>query len=216
MAGFLLFLFWHKRSAHGLVFLFNDLKAVGRKTHGFFFEVFNNMNIVLIGYRCCGKSSVGKRIAEKLGRRFIDSDDLIIEKAGLSINEMVKEKGWPYFRALEKEVIKEISAEDNLVIATGGGVITDETNIINLKANGFIVWLDADIETIKKRLKGDNASIENRPSLTGDNPVDEIREVMEKRRPVYRQACNISIDTDKMNINDVADMIIYKLKKLEG
>ena len=68
---------------------------------------------------------------------------------------------------MEKAVIKEVSVQDNLVIATGGGVVTDETNITHLKANGFIVWLDADIDTIKKRLKGDNSSAENRPSLTG-------------------------------------------------
>jgi shikimate kinase len=174
------------------------------------------MNIVLIGYRCSGKTSVGKMIADKLGRRFVDTDNLIIEKAGRSINEMVKEKGWQYFREMERDVIKEISAGDNLVIATGGGVVTSDINIDNLKANGIIIWLDADVETVKKRLTRDNSSKENRPSLTGDNPVDEIGEVMEKRRPLYMKACNISIDTDKMNINDVADMIIYKLKKLEG
>jgi shikimate kinase len=170
------------------------------------------MNIVLIGYRCCGKTSVGKLIAEKLGRGFVDTDALIIEKAGLGINEMVKEKGWQYFREIEKEVIKEISEQDNLVIATGGGVITDATNIANLKANGIVVWLDADIDTIKNRLKGDNTSIENRPSLTGINPGDEIREVMEKRGPLYRDACDIKFDTGKMDINDVADMIIKRVK----
>jgi shikimate kinase len=170
------------------------------------------MNIVLIGYRGSGKTSVGKLIAKKLGRGFVDTDNLIIEKAGSSINEMVKEKGWPYFRDMEKDVIKELSGSDNLVIATGGGVVTNDINMDNLKANGIIIWLDVDVETVKKRLSRDNTSKENRPSLTGDNPVDEIGEVMEKRRPLYMKACNISIDTDKMNINDVADMVIKRVK----
>jgi len=113
------------------------------------------MNIVLIGYRCTGKTSVGRLIAHKLGRRFVDTDDLITEKSGCSINEMVKEKGWPYFRDMEKAVIKEVSAQDNLVIATGGGAVTSDINMENLKANGFIVWLDADINTVKRRLKGE-------------------------------------------------------------
>jgi shikimate kinase len=170
------------------------------------------MNIVLIGYRCSGKTSVGKLIAHKLGRRFVDTDDLIIQKSGCSINEMVKKKGWPYFRDMEKSVIKEISTEDNLVIATGGGVVTSESNMGNLKANGFIVWLDADIDSIKRRLKGDNNSQESRPSLTGDNPVDEVSGVMEKRMPLYMKACNMKVDTSKMNINDITDMVIERVK----
>jgi shikimate kinase len=174
------------------------------------------MNIVLIGYRCSGKTSVGKKVAHKLGRRFVDTDELIIEKSGCSINEIVKEKGWPYFRDMEKAVIKEVSEQDSLVIATGGGAVINDINMENLKVNGIIFWLDADIDTIKKRLERDNRSTENRPSLTGNNPVDEISEVMEKRMPLYSNACNMKIDTSKMNINDAADMIIYKIKTLEG
>jgi hypothetical protein len=78
MAGFLFFLFWHKRSAHGLYFCFFDLKAVGKKNHGLFFEVWE-YEFVLIGYRCSGKTSIGRLIAHKLGRRFVDTDDLIIK-----------------------------------------------------------------------------------------------------------------------------------------
>lgn len=170
------------------------------------------MNVVLIGYRCSGKTSVGKLIAHKLGRRFVDTDDLIIGKAGCSVNEMVKEKGWPYFRDIEKDVIKEVSEQDNLVIATGGGAVITDINMENLKANGFIVWLDANIDTIKRRLEGDNRSTESRPSLTGNNPVDETTEVMEKRGPLYSKACNMKVDTSKMNINDVADMVIERLE----
>ncbi|MBN1905459.1 MAG: shikimate kinase [Deltaproteobacteria bacterium] len=170
------------------------------------------MNIVLIGYRCSGKTSVGKLIAHKLGRGFVDTDDLIMEKAGCSINEMVKEKGWPYFRDMEKAVIKEVSEQDNLVIATGGGAVIKDINMENLKANGFIIWLDANIDSVKRRLKGDNRSTENRPSLTGNNPVDETAEVMEKRGPLYSKACNMKVDTSKMNINDVADMVIERVE----
>ncbi len=170
------------------------------------------MNVVLIGYRCSGKTSIGRLIAHKLGRRFVDTDDLIIKRSGSSISEMVNKSGWQYFRDMEKAVIEEISTEDNLIIATGGGSVTIESNMENLKSNGFIVWLDADIDTLKKRLKGDDTSPESRPSLTGNDPVDETFGVMEKRRPLYMKACNLKIDTSKMNINDAADMVIERLK----
>ena len=97
------------------------------------------MNIVLIGYRCCGKTSAGKYIAEKLNRKFIDTDDLIKEKAESSIDDIVFRHGWQYFRELEKGVIKEVSSNDNLVIATGGGVVTERENVDNLKKNGLII-----------------------------------------------------------------------------
>ena len=83
------------------------------------------MNIVLIGYRCCGKTSAGRSIAESLGREFIDTDEMIIEKAGCSIDEIVSGHGWEYFRRLENDIIKSVSSMENMVIATGGGVVTD-------------------------------------------------------------------------------------------
>ncbi len=172
------------------------------------------MNIVLIGYRCCGKSSTGKRIAEKLGRGFIDTDLLIVKRAGCNIDEMVSMHGWKYFREIEKAVIKEVSSGDNLVIATGGGAVTDAVNIENLRANGFIVWLNADADIIKNRMNGDASSAENRPSLTGRDPSDEIKKVLEQREELYRNASDLEIDTGKININDTADMIIDKAEKL--
>jgi shikimate kinase len=173
------------------------------------------MNIVLIGYRCCGKTSTGKLLAEKLGRKFVDTDDLVIEKTGCTISEMVERNGWHYFRDLERDVVKELSAMDGLVIATGGGIVTNEVNIENLKVNGFVVWLYADIDTIKKRLNEDWKSTENRPSLTGGNPSDEIKKVVEQRKPLYTSASDMAVDTTKLNINEVADMIVEKMRKQE-
>ena len=174
------------------------------------------MNIVLIGYRCCGKTSAGKLIAEKLGRRFIDTDELIVEKAGCGIDEMVSRHGWKYFRGIEKDVIKKVSAMENMVIATGGGVVTDEENVKNLKANGFVVCLYADTDIIRERLYKDKRSAESRPSLTGDNPSDEIKNVLEQRKPLYMNASDVVVDTSQLDINEVADMVIDNLKTLES
>ena len=171
------------------------------------------MNIVLTGYRCCGKTSAGKLIAAKLGREFIDTDELIIEKAGCSIDKIVSNRGWDYFREIEKSVIKEVSSKENMVIATGGGVILNEENIVNLKKNGFVVWLYANIDIIRKRLIEDTVSDENRPSLTGVNPSDEIKTVLEEREPLYKSAGDVAVDTGKLSINEVADVIIEETGK---
>lgn len=171
------------------------------------------MNIVLIGYRCCGKTSTGKILAQRLDKKFVDTDELIVEKAGCSIDEIVSNHGWEYFRKLEADVIKEVSGIDNLVIATGGGVVIQDENITNLKKNGFVVWLNADINIIRKRLIEDTLSDQNRPSLTGDDPSDEIRAVLEEREPLYKGASDVVFDTSKLNINEVTDLIIEEIEK---
>ena len=169
------------------------------------------MNIVLIGYRCCGKTSTGKVLAERLDKKFVDTDELIIDKAGCSIERIVSNHGWQSFRNIEAEIVKEVSALDNLVIATGGGAVIQEDNISNLKRNGFVVWLYADIDIIRKRLIEDTVSDENRPSLTGDEPSDEIKAVLGEREPLYKGASDVAIDTGKSNINEVADVIIEEI-----
>lgn len=171
------------------------------------------MNIVLIGYRCCGKTSTGEYIAEKLNRIFIDTDDLIKEKAGISIDDMVSRYGWEHFRELERDVIREVSSNDNLVIATGGGVVTERENVENLKKSGLIIWLYTDIETIRERMRKDAGTGDNRPSLTGEDSLDEIERVMEERRPLYESATDLKVDTGSMGISEVGKLIIEAAEK---
>jgi shikimate kinase len=166
------------------------------------------MNIVLIGYRCSGKTSSGKIIAKKTGRRFIDIDAMIEQRSGSSIEEIIAVKGWKHFRGLEKEVIKEISGMDNLVIATGGGVVIDEDNVMNLKKNGFVVWLKAGIDILKERIERDEVSGITRPSLTGRDTMDEVEAVLASRNPLYKKAGDLVIETDKISIREVANLII--------
>lgn len=170
------------------------------------------MNIVLIGYRCCGKTSAGKLTAERLGRKFIDTDELIIGKAGCSIDKIVSDHGWQYFRGIETDVIRDAALSDNLVIAAGGGVVTNEENVKNLKKNGFVVWLHADPAVIKKRLTEDAVSDENRPSLTGTDPSEEIKNVLEQRQPLYLKASDFAVDTSRLSISEAADAIIGEIE----
>ena len=166
------------------------------------------MNIVLIGYRCSGKTTIGKIIAEKIDRRFMDTDVMIEEKAGCSIEEIIEKKGWEYFRILEKNIIKEVSNTDNLVIATGGGVVTDVENVRDLKKNGFIVWLRAGIDILRERMTKDKKSGMLRPSLTGKDPMDEIESVLKPRNPLYENAGDKTVETDNISAMEAAELII--------
>ena len=171
------------------------------------------MNIVLIGYRCAGKSTVGKRLASRLRRRFVDTDDLIEQRQQTSIYDIVSSRGWGYFRKVEKDVIKEISAEDHLVIAAGGGVILDSENVAALKKNGLIVWLKADRQVLHSRMIQDPRTVVQRPSLTGKGALEELDEVMASRAPVYGAATEVQLDTSAMDETTVVESVLSILQE---
>ena len=173
------------------------------------------MNIVLIGYRCAGKTVVGKRLADRLQRRFVDTDDLIESKEG-QISDIVKSRGWDYFRAIEKRIVEEISQEDNLVIALGGGAVLDPDNIANLERNGFIIWLKADRDVLRKRMNGDSRTFASRPTLTGKGAVEELDEMIAYRNPFYDKAAKIQFDTSALDVEAVVENILTVLKEKMG
>lgn len=168
------------------------------------------MNIALVGYRCSGKTSVGKIIAGEIHWSFLDTDVMIEERAGCPIEEIVSKEGWEHFREMEREIIRDLSDRENLVIATGGGVVMDEENVRNLKKNGLVVWLKAEIEVLKERMEKNHETGRKRPSLTGVNPAEEIREVLDIRDPHYRKAGDLTVDTTRRSIREVAEMIITR------
>lgn len=163
------------------------------------------MNIVLIGYRGTGKSEVGKLLSERLGMECIGMDARIVEKAGMPIPEIVEKHGWSGFRDVESEIARELSALDNIIIDTGGGVIERDENIDALGKNAQIFWLKASVDVIVSRIQGDT----QRPSLTeGKSFTDEVAEVLEQRIPKYGNAADYEIDTDLISPAEVADKII--------
>jgi len=163
------------------------------------------MNIVLIGYRGTGKTVVGKLVAKRLGMKCIAMDERIIEKARMSIPDIVERYGWPTFRDMESEVVQELAGLDNIVIDAGGGVIERPENIDALRANSRIIWLKASVDTIVSRIQGDT----ERPSLTGGKSfTEEVAEVLERRTPKYENAAQYEIDTDQLTPEQVADRVI--------
>lgn len=165
------------------------------------------MNIVLIGYRCAGKSVVGKRLAERLRRRFVDTDDLIEERSGCTIHEIVEFHGWDHFRAMERRTIEEISNEDQLVISPGGGAVLQAANVSALKRNGLIIWLKADREVTLKRIEKDTRNFVRRPSLTGKGILEELEEVMASRDSFYERAAEIKVDTSALDVEAVVEAV---------
>jgi len=173
----------------------------------------DQMNIVLIGYRCSGKTAVGKILARELGRNFLDTDVLIEENAGCSIETVVSRRGWDHFREIEKRLIKEVCRKDNLVIATGGGVVMDEENVKNLKRNGWIVWLNGKAEALKDRMDREQRSGKIRPSLTGADPLEEIKQVLDVRTPLYERTATLVVDTSTLSLREVSALIMKSLPK---
>jgi shikimate kinase len=163
------------------------------------------MNLVLIGYRGTGKSAVGRIAARRLGMAYRCMDAEIIEKAGKSIPQIVKAHGWPGFRDLESELALLLSAEDHLVIDTGGGIIERTENMKYLKSNALVVWLKASTESIVARIRTDR----QRPSLTeGRTFTEEVADVLSQRTPRYREAAHVEIDTDHLSVAQVAEKVI--------
>ena len=169
------------------------------------------MNLVLIGYRGTGKSTVGKVLAARLGRRIVSTDREIIRRAGSSIPEIVAAHGWDHFRDLESAVCEDLAGQDDLVIDTGGGAILRQQNVDGFKRNGRLFWLTASVETIAARIGGDS----QRPSLTGTKShVDEIRDVLTERTPKYQAAADVTIATDGRSVDDLATRILEHFSSL--
>ena len=169
------------------------------------------MKLTLIGYRGCGKSSVGPLLAESLGMGCVDSDERVEEVAGKSIQQIFSDDGEAEFRRLESQVIAELLLQPKTVLAAGGGAILSEDNRICMQYAGPVVWLQASVETLASRIGGDKASATMRPSLTGRSILEEIAEVLETRRELYKKASTMTVDTDNKDPQQIADEIVTRL-----
>ncbi len=169
------------------------------------------MRIVLIGYRCTGKTSVGKRLAQRLGIPFFDTDELIQVEADKAIRELVDQEGWDAFRQREREIIKRLPSSAGAVIAAGGGAVMDAANRKALKEKGFCVWLTADVKTIIDRMRSDKTSNTQRPPLSSNDSEQETAAILETRWPFYQEMADCTIDTSGKNIEAIVDEIVGAL-----
>lgn len=148
-------------------------------------------SIVLVGMMGVGKTSIGKRLAARLGCDFVDADEEIEHAAGMPIPEIFAKFGEPYFRDGERRVVARLIEGKAKVIATGGGAFINDSTRALILAHAVSIWLDADITILAERVARRN----NRPLLKGKNPVEVLTELGKVRNPLYAEA-NIHIRSD--------------------
>ena len=171
------------------------------------------MNLFLIGYRCSGKTTIGKSIALTIDWSFVDSDILVIQESGKTIKGIIATEGWDAFRRMERSTLKQICTKERQVVATGGGVVLEADNIKAMKTSGVIIWLGATAETIQKRMLQDKNTGNFRPALTDKGRMQEIEDMLLKRNPYYESASNFCIHTDDVPVNEITQRIIEKLNE---
>ncbi len=168
-------------------------------------------NIILIGFMGCGKTTVGTALAEKLEYKLLDTDAVIVEKEGKSINAIFAENGEEYFRNIETKTLEEMEQTlEKAVISTGGGLVLRECNGAILKNLGFVVFLKVEKETVLKRLAGDDT----RPLLKGDNVEEKVENLLEYRNPIYEYTAHVVVETDDKTVEEIIEEIIRNYKIL--
>jgi shikimate kinase len=161
-----------------------------------------NNNIALTGFMASGKSAVGRRLARRLRKRFVDLDALIEKRERMKVREIFEAKGEPHFRAVEKRLLKEVLERDGQVIATGGGAVLDPGSLRLLKKRSLLVCLTAAPEALLRRAN----SGQPRPLLEGADRMKRIEELLRLRKPAYDQA-HFCVDTTALSAAAVVDKI---------
>ncbi|MBZ4644726.1 MAG: shikimate kinase [Petroclostridium sp.] len=165
-------------------------------------------NIVLTGFMGTGKSTVGKHVAGELDMGFIDTDHIIEHEQGMTISEIFSQKGEAYFRELESKVVEKVAQQENMVIATGGGVVLRSENMQNLRKNGIIIRLKADVETILRNTSQNS----NRPLLQHGDLRSRIEAILNQREAYYSNN-DYEIDVSLLTVEQVVSMIMNIYRK---
>ena len=166
------------------------------------------MNLVLIGYRGTGKSTVARLVAERLGWSWVDADVLLEQQAGRTVREIFASEGEAGFRDREAAVIRELSGRDRCVVAAGGGVVLRPENCEIMRRFSWVVWLIASPQVIEQRMATDPTTADRRPQLTTQGGPQEIRELLRHREPLYRSCADWTVDTDEQSPEEIASLIV--------
>lgn len=163
---------------------------------------------MLVGFMGTGKTTIATQVASRLKMKYVSTDSLIEKREKRTINEIFTDSGEEYFRDIESGVVREVSAEEGLVIDAGGGAVLREENIANFKSGGIVICLTADPEIILTRTK----KYKHRPLLNVDDPKRKIRDLLAKRESFYAKADH-SIDTGKLTARQVVEEIVNIAEK---
>lgn len=163
-------------------------------------------NLVLCGFMGCGKSTVGRLLADRLGMTFVDLDSYIEEEAGMTVSAIFEAEGEAGFRRREHDACVTLGGQDGLVLATGGGAVLRDDNVEALRQNGVLVWLSVSPLTVIARLQDDRT----RPLLQREDKEDAIRTLLDTRAPLYTRAADVTVDADG-NPSDTATAVTEAL-----
>lgn len=169
-------------------------------------------NIVLIGFMGAGKSTIADYLSTMFDMKLVEMDQEISDREEMSIPDIFATYGEEYFRNLETELLRELQNGRNCIISCGGGAALRSENVVEMKKNGRVVLLTASPETIYERVKDSS----DRPLLSGNNSVEFIADMMEKRREKYEEAADIVVQTDDKTILQICEELITKLTELDG
>ena len=170
-----------------------------------------NSNIILIGFMGCGKSSIGRRLALRLGYQFLDSDELIATRAESSISEIFALEGEAGFRRRETEELQSLLGASGIILATGGGAILNPENRTTLRELGLIIWLHADPETLFERA----ARSRKRPLLEVENPRSTFFYLLESRLQLYAGAADLKVDATGLSHEQTVEKVVQEVAMRE-
>ena len=165
------------------------------------------MNLLLIGYRGCGKTTVAKLLAERLSWQWFDADAEIERLAGVTIREIFSASGEAGFRELEAAVVADLCRRVSAVIALGGGAVLRESNRQAMQAGGHVVWLRAKAEILQARIESDPLTAQRRPNLTSLGGAAEIHQLLAARTPLYESCANLTLNADAASPAELATAI---------
>lgn len=168
------------------------------------------MNVVLIGFRGSGKSTVGRTLADRLGWSFVDTDALIEERTGMTIREIFADQAEEGFRDLEAQVVAEVAGLDRHVISTGGGVVLREANVEALRRSGKLVYLTAPPEVLWKRIFDDTHRHQTRLKMDPDNGLQQVRKAIMEREPIYMLASDCIVDTANRSVDSIVSRVLTR------
>jgi shikimate kinase len=164
-------------------------------------------NLILVGMMGSGKTTMGRALAKQLGKTFVDSDEEIIKRTGVTVPHIFDVEGESGFRLRETAAIKDLAARDNLVLATGGGAVLAEENRTALQQNGIVIYLKASVHDLWQRTRHDR----NRPLLQTKDPHGRLTELFQQRDPLYQQVSDIVVQSGKQSVNVLMQHLIEKI-----
>ena len=169
-------------------------------------------NLILVGMMGSGKTTMGKALARHLGKHFVDSDEEITKRTGVTVPHIFDIEGEAGFRSRETAIIRDLAGRDKMVLATGGGAVLAEENRALLERNGIVIYLRASVHDLWQRTRHDR----NRPLLQTRDPYAKLNELFQQRDPLYQQISDIVVQSGKLSVHALMLQLVEKINAYQS